>query len=271
MRHHKEEAESITTNHQRSGTSAAARRAIPHQAKELLSNTKPVTYSLKYLNSSVTARQHVSRLGIFFRFLELEGNNIDEQGLAFLNQVRRQSKKDGTQWAQEQIIEFIGSMKEKMHDNTTNERKRGELAAGTIKNRYHSIKLFYETFEDLPSINWKKLSRALPKTNKVSNDRAPTVEEIRKAIQAQHRRARSIILTMISSGIRLGAWDYLKWQHVTPIMNDKDEVIAAKLIVYNEEHDQYYCQTGHQNLFYLSYLSHPEMASTLSFPLQAQF
>jgi hypothetical protein len=26
---------------------------------------------------------------------------------------------------------------------------------------------------------------------------------------------------MISSGIRLGAWDYLKWKHIVPIENER--------------------------------------------------
>jgi len=46
---------------------------------------------------------------------------------------------------------------------------------------------------------------------------------------------------MCSSGIRLGAWNYLRWKHVIPQKDDKGEVIvAAKLIVYAGEHDEYY-------------------------------
>jgi hypothetical protein len=136
-----------------------------------------------------------------------------------------------------------------MHDNTSNDRKKDELAAGTIKNYFRKIKFFYEICQEggegdvgnLPSINWKKLSRILPKARSASNDRAPTKEEIRKAIRAQDRRVKPIILTMCSSGIRLGAWDYLRWKHVIPLQeNDKGEVIAAKLIVYAGEHDEYY-------------------------------
>jgi hypothetical protein len=44
---------------------------------------------------------------------------------------------------------------------------------------------------------------------------------------------------MSSSGIRLGAWDYLKWGHISPIER-KGEVVAAKMIVYAEEDEQYF-------------------------------
>ena len=40
---------------------------------------------------------------------------------------------------------------------------------------------------------------------------------------------------MCSSGIRLGAWDYLRWGDITPIKKD-DNVIAAKIVVYEEEY-----------------------------------
>jgi hypothetical protein len=45
---------------------------------------------------------------------------------------------------------------------------------------------------------------------------------------------------MISSGIRIGAWDYLRWKHVIPMTNDEGQVIAAKLNVYAGEPEEYY-------------------------------
>ena len=44
---------------------------------------------------------------------------------------------------------------------------------------------------------------------------------------------------MCSSGIRLGAWDYLKWSHVTPIIQD-DNVVAAKIRVYANDSEEYF-------------------------------
>ena len=40
---------------------------------------------------------------------------------------------------------------------------------------------------------------------------------------------------MVSSGIRIGAWDYLQWKHVSPMINAKGETVAAKMLVYAGE------------------------------------
>jgi hypothetical protein len=45
---------------------------------------------------------------------------------------------------------------------------------------------------------------------------------------------------MASSGIHLGAWDYLKWGHIRPIEKN-GEVVAAKIIVYGEEEEYFWC------------------------------
>jgi hypothetical protein len=44
---------------------------------------------------------------------------------------------------------------------------------------------------------------------------------------------------MISSGIRIGAWDYLKWKHIIPIEKE-GKIVAAKIIVYAGEPEQYF-------------------------------
>jgi hypothetical protein len=75
------------------------------------------------------------------------------------------------------------------------------------------------------------LSESLPEAKRAANDRVLTVEEIKKLVEYTDRAIRPIVYTMCSSGIRLGAWDYLKWKHVTPIENEKGEILAAKLKV----------------------------------------
>jgi hypothetical protein len=55
------------------------------------------------------------------------------------------------------------------------------------------------------------------------------------------RRIKPIVKTMISSGIRIGAWDSLKWKRITPIFQkDSNDVIAAKVIVYAGDAEEYF-------------------------------
>jgi hypothetical protein len=68
-----------------------------------------------------------------------------------------------------------------------------------------------------------------------------TIEEIQKLVEYPDRRIKPIIYTMASSGIRIGAWDYLQWKHVTPLHNGiGDEVVAVKLLIYPGDQEQYY-------------------------------
>jgi hypothetical protein len=93
---------------------------------------------------------------------------------------------------------------------------------------------------DLTTINWKRISKGLPRVKNSSNDRAPTLEEIRKLVEYPDRRIKSIVYAMASGGFRLGAWDYLRWKHVSLITNEKGQVVAAKLLVYADEPEEYY-------------------------------
>ena len=67
-----------------------------------------------------------------------------------------------------------------------------------------------------------------------------TDEELQKIIEYPDRRIKAIIYTMISSGIRLGAWDYLRWGNITPIQKDGMDIVAAKMIVYAGEDEEYF-------------------------------
>jgi integrase len=112
-----------------------------------------------------------------------------------------------------------------------------EITAGTMKNRYQAVKLFCD-MADIP-IQWKKISRGIPKVRKFADDRAPTIDEIRKIIEYPDRRIKAIVCIMASSGIRVGAWDYLKFKYIIPIERN-GLVVAAKLIVYAGESDKYF-------------------------------
>jgi hypothetical protein len=133
-------------------------------------------------------------------------------------------------WAQERILEYLLREKERA--------ARKEIETSSVGNVKKPVKLLLE-MNDVGGINWKKISRMLPSARRYALDRAPTVEELRLLISNAETRFQTIVLTMISSGIRIGAWDYLNWSDVQP-MERAGQLVAAKLTVYRGEPEEYY-------------------------------
>lgn len=103
----------------------------------------------------------------------------------------------------------------------------GEISPSTVPNYYKATKLFCEMNEI--SLNWKKIAKGLPRVRKAANDRAPSTEDVVKLVQYPDRRIKPIVFTMASSGIPIGAFDYLKWKHIIPVQGKNGEILAAKL------------------------------------------
>ena len=117
--------------------------------------------------------------------------------------------------------------------------EKGEIAESTINNYYKSVKFFCEMNDIL--LNWKKITKGKPQHRDYATDRAPLMEKIKKLLDFPDRHIKVIILIMLSSGMRVGALDYLKWKYIIPIKNDKNnEVIAAKIIVYARTKEEYF-------------------------------
>jgi hypothetical protein len=176
------------------------------------------------LRTPDTKRQYPRRFQYFLDYLKLPGM-LDEQAKQFLTNART-----NPQWAQESLMSFIEFQKERV---TTN-----EISESTITNYYKATKLFC-VMNDLV-LNWKKISRGLPVVRRAANDRAPSIDEIGKLIEYPDRRIKAIVFTMVSSGIRIDAWDYLRWKDVIPLCNERGEIIAAKLTVYAGDSEEYY-------------------------------
>ena len=85
----------------------------------------------------------------------------------------------------------------------------------------------------------EKITRGLPKIRRHADDRAPTIEEIQQLCNYPDRRIKGIVYTMASAGIRLGAWDYLRWKDFQPIEH-QGKIVAAKIIVYAGDDEQYF-------------------------------
>ncbi len=179
------------------------------------------------LKAPETKRQYPKRLEVFLDYLRLQGSTIEEKSNLFYEFIIQD-----TRAFQNALLNYFIFQNERA--------KRGEISQSTIPNYYKPIKLFCD-MNDI-AINWRLVTRGIPKGRHASEDRVPTKEEIKKLLEYPDRRIKPIVLTMLSSGIRLGAWDYLKWKYVIPIMDEEknSEIIAAKIIVYAGDNEQYY-------------------------------
>ncbi|HJT85174.1 MAG TPA: hypothetical protein VJ697_11895 [Nitrososphaeraceae archaeon] len=185
----------------------------------------PYSLFLHAMKSPVTKKKYCRRLEMFFDFIKIPGENLEERCLTFVNKG-----KDNVNWVFTSILKFVLFYKQRID--------KKEISGATLINYLKAIKLFCE-MSDI-SINWKKITRGLSRGKRYASDRIPTLEEIRKIVEYPDRRIKPIVYTMCSSGIRLGAWDYLKWKHIIPIKNDKNEVIAAKIRVYADDEEEYF-------------------------------
>jgi hypothetical protein len=176
------------------------------------------------MKSPVTREKYQKRLGKFLDFLGLEGTTIQEKSITFVEMAKKDSN-----WTFNSILRFVQFQ--------NNRVLKKEITSATVRNYVKSIKLFCE-MADLP-IAWKKITRGLSKGRRYADDRIPTIEEIKKLIGYPDRRIKAIVYTMASSGIRLGAWDFLHWGDIRPIERD-GKIVAAKIIVYAGEDDEYF-------------------------------
>jgi hypothetical protein len=177
------------------------------------------------IRSKITRDYYLRRLKIFFNFIELLPNRpIEERCNLFAARATKNPS-----WAFESIIKFLQFQKDRV--------EKEEITGATLRNFIKPLKLFCE-MSDIPIV-WKKITRGLPKFRRHADDRAPTLEEVQKICEYPDRRIKAIVYTMASSGIRLGAWDYLRWDHIIPIKRD-GTVLAAKIIVYAGDDEEYF-------------------------------
>ena len=185
---------------------------------------EPLTVFRDSLSNPMTRDRYERRLEAFFKFLDLAGDTLQSRCQTFVTKA-----KENPSWATSSVMTYMRHQKERV--------EKGDLSASTISNYYKPIKLFCEMNDIM--LNWKKITRGLPKGRKHSSDRIPTLEEIKQLLKYPDRRLKPAILTMLSSGIRLGAWDFLRWRDVTPIHKD-GKIVSAKIIVYRGEREEYF-------------------------------
>ena len=183
------------------------------EEQQILTPYDNFVYALK---AKETKRQYPHRLDKFLVFLGLKGT-IEEK----CTKLYEFTKNNNTS-IQSYIIKFINHQKQRIENN--------EISEGTLVNYLKAIKLFYSMNDII--INWKKIGKGVPTERHNADDRIPTIDEIKKLLEHPDRRIKPIVYTMLSAGIRVGSWDYLKWKHIIPIFRN-DILVAARIILKN--------------------------------------
>ncbi|HZW85141.1 MAG TPA: site-specific integrase [Nitrososphaerales archaeon] len=183
------------------------------QKAELRFEGESVREFLKGFRSEATRESYSKKLR---HFLEYVGMSPDE----FLAKTRKDPH-----WAEHMFIDYV-------------EARRNQVSGSTISQVRDALKRFHamNDFED--GINWSKITRMMPRARKIGSDRAPTMEEVRKIVDNADHRMKCIILLLCSSGIRVGAIDYLTWRDVEPV-TEAGETVAARLTVYRRDAEEY--------------------------------
>lgn len=175
----------------------------------------PVRQFLKGFHSEVTKESYAKKLS---QFLQWSGMTPD--GLL-------EAAREDPRSIQRMIIDYV-------------EERRNTVSGSTINQVVVSLKHFFEMNDAEEDISWKKISKVMPKVRKTGSDRAPTIQEIRQMMWAADTRTKCIILVCASSGIRVGAFEGMRWGDLAPMpARDGSSAGPARLLVYRGSAEEY--------------------------------
>ena len=133
------------------------------------------SYSIR---SPYTKETYFRRLKRFFDAVSINGSTFEERCNFFVEK----GKQDPI-WAFNSILKYTLSQKERV--------ERKEITAGTLRNCVKVVKTFCEITDVI--VPWKKITRGLPRVKRYADDRAPTIEEIKKICEYPDRRIKPIV------------------------------------------------------------------------------
>jgi len=121
--------------------------------------------------------------------------------------------------AEEKLISFVASSSKSM-------------SAGSIATYLVAVHSFLD-FQGV-HLNWARIFKFVPLVKRISADRAPTIDEVRRALGNADTREKAVLVMLVSSGMRVGAFDWLRVGDVTFLPNG-----MARLKVYRGEPEEY--------------------------------
>jgi hypothetical protein len=113
-----------------------------------------------------------------------------------------------------------------------------EITTATAAVTIIPIKLLCEMNDII--INWRKISKLLPRGNSNAADEAYSREQIKRMLDFADLRTKIPILFMASGGMRLGGFQGLTDGCIKPIYDDQiGKLLAAHVVVYKDTDDIY--------------------------------
>jgi integrase len=162
--------------------------------------------------SEETKENYAIKLRQFLRYIDL---SCDE----FVELARKDPEK-----AEKEISRYLIA------------RKEEGVSGSTVSMTRDALKLLL-TMNRVKTIDWDIINKMLPSVKRHANDRPPTVEEIRRLLVHADLKLKCAILLLLSSGMRNGALDFLKWGDIEEVRH-KDYTFA-KVVVYSGEAEEY--------------------------------
>jgi len=116
-------------------------------------------------------------------------------------------------------------------------RKTGEKSGPSATSAFRYSLMKFLEINRVMGVNWSYIGEFVPRSKSAGQDRAPTVEEVRKIVDVADLRSKCVVLFLCSSGARIGALPALRWRDIEPVKRDDKEF--AKVTVYRGESEEY--------------------------------
>ncbi len=136
--------------------------------------------------------------------------------------------KETTDQAEEHISLYIYHLKERV--------KAKEIQESTIAPSVNPIRKFCR-MNRMKGIDWDYIYETVPPSKKDANDTTPELSHIMKLLNMCSLRLKVMVLLLLSTGMRLGAFNSLHVGDITEV--DVGEFKVGRVVVYRGDREQY--------------------------------